>query len=152
MRDLRQSAQALFKKKTKSSAPSKKPVYPSFHLRMVNAELMPNPFSIDNSGGPILCRVLLSDLTSRGILLFSSQPLAVGHKLQLTIDQPRRFFANVRVVALQNFLVEKKILYKDSYPYRVCLEFVFESPQEEMQIKEYCRELQSHYVSTLTAA
>jgi Tfp pilus assembly protein PilZ len=116
-----------------------------FHLKRVQAEVK----TVGGLGVPstvTLARVILNDLTPKGIGLFTSSPMMVGQEIALTIEDPKRFYVRGRIVWCQEVANVNKVLSEHPFSYRIGIEFVVGSPEERQAIKTYCEELSRDYL------
>jgi hypothetical protein len=86
-------------------------------------------------------RVLLNDMTSKGVGLFCGIGLATGQEISITIQEPKQFFIKAKVMWCQEYNSESHILSKVSYAFRVGVQFVFSTPEEEKAVADYCAEI-----------
>jgi hypothetical protein len=86
-------------------------------------------------------RLLLNDISPKGLGLFSDQPIMVGQEIALTIEEPKRFYVRGRVVWCQEADADSHILSSHPFSYRIGLVFLFQNAAEEAQVKAYCDEL-----------
>ena len=94
-------------------------------------------------GGRIVAaaRVVLNDLSPRGMGLFCSRSMLVGQEVAVTLDEPRRVYLRGRIIWCQEYDTESHVLSQQSYSFRVGIKFVFQSAQEEEAVKAFCEEL-----------
>ena len=86
-------------------------------------------------------QVILSDFTQLGLKLYSSEPVGPGQEILVALDAPRPLFARALVRFCYEFTQSGRILRGHHFPYRVGVEFIFESEDERSAIAGYCREL-----------
>ncbi|MBY0471587.1 hypothetical protein K2X30_10510 [bacterium] len=92
-------------------------------------------------------RVILNDLRPESLRLFTSVPVQQGQLITLTIEHPRNFYVQARVVWCKNMPTGTPILTEMPYLYRLQLEFVFKTHSEKNSVKNYCEEIFSNYLS-----
>jgi hypothetical protein len=111
------------------------------HLKRVEGELR---LPAEKLGGPthtILARVMLNDLSVKGVSAFSPEQLSIGQPVQLTIDQPKKVFVRGRVVWSQAVGQEGHIISTTPFSFRIGIEFQFTSPEEEAEMRRFVEEL-----------
>lgn len=118
---------------------------PVFHLRRVEAELklvssMTNALN-QTSAEVISARVILNDISEKGLGLFVSSPILVGQDVAITMEFPRRIFLKARVVFCQEIGTPQHILSENSFNYRIGLEFRFKSDEERNEMRAFCEEV-----------
>jgi hypothetical protein len=138
-----QRARALAQARRREKERAKKPM----HLRRVVGQL-----KAANNEEAANARVLLNDLTPKGMGLFCSKPMMVGEEVSLTLEQPKQFYVKGRVVWCQEYSVDSHVLSKVSYSYRVGIEFIFDTDEDRKTVEDYCAELMKKHVFTIKAA
>lgn len=122
----------------------------NFHLRRVRAQIkISEPMAPATSTH---ARLILNDLSPKGMGMFSEAPLMVGQIVAITIEEPRRFYVHGRIVWCQEYDANSHVLSETSFSYRVGVEFVFETKEEEKSVREYCENLVQEYVYGRKAA
>jgi hypothetical protein len=115
------------------------------HIRRVRAE-------VKTSGGlarnktTTEVRVILSDFGPKGVGIFSGQPLEIGQEISLTLEDPKRFYVKGRVIACLEHDAGSHVISKMPYSYRIGVQFLFESAEEESQVKAFCEMIHKDYV------
>lgn len=113
-----------------------------FHVRKVNAELRELEMT-EAQDLTIPARALLNDFGPTSIKLFTQTKLRPGHELALTLEAPRRFYVQARVVSCQEIPHAARILSDRPAHYRVELEFLFESQEEAEAVSTYSDRIQT---------
>jgi hypothetical protein len=131
-RELRMRRQALAARHTPKAR---------IHLKRAKAEM-----TLLETGANIQSRILLNDMTSAGLYLYSAQPVALGKKIQLTLDLPAPFFVQGRVVSCQNIAVARRIISVHNYSYRIQIEFLFQNPADHKIVQHYCQDILGTYL------
>jgi hypothetical protein len=119
------------------------------HLKRVQAELK----VADPGQTPTVtsARVLLNDISPKGMGLFSASPFLPGTEIALTLSSPRQVYLRGRVAWCQEYDVDSKILSKNQFSYRVGIEFLFDSEAEEKSLKAFCEEIFKEHLFSLRA-
>ena len=91
-------------------------------------------------------QVVLSDISPRGVGLFSSAPMEIGQELALTLDDPKRFYVKGRVAWCQEYDATSHVLSASPVSYRIGLEFFFDSEEDETEVRNYCDLIASNYL------
>jgi hypothetical protein len=115
----------------------------SLHFRRVTAQ-------IKITGGNSCVhdvRVILNDLSPKGLGLFSPVNLHVGQEVAITLEKPRRFYVKARVVYSHPLEGAGKVITDCAFGHRVGLEFVLDSPEEAQAVTEFCEEMNRLYVT-----
>ena len=116
-----------------------------FHIKRVLATVELGDQKID-------VRLILNDLTPRGMGLFSSHRFSAGDEVTIHLESPKKMQIKGKIAWCQEYEVRGKVLTEHSFSNRVGLSFVFSSPEEEQAMKAYCAEvLESHHCLTATA-
>ncbi|OFZ21024.1 MAG: hypothetical protein A2X94_06745 [Bdellovibrionales bacterium GWB1_55_8] len=128
-----------------------------FHLRRVSVSLKLEPAASAPPDAPaeaitLLARAVLNDLSPQGIGLFVSQQLTSGEILSLTIHGHKPLEVRGRVVASQEFDNGSHILSQQHFTCRVGIQFIFDSPEKEREVKEYCQSIAGELLGGKAAA
>lgn len=94
----------------------------------------------------ITSRVLLNDLTPKGVGLFAVSPLLPGSQVLLTIDQPKQMFVKGRVVWCMEFDLNSHVLSEQKFRYRVGIQFQFASEEERQALAAYVQSLGQEFL------
>ena len=138
-------AMATSKKREKERAKRR------LHIKRVTAEL--RLVTSPPTEQPIqIVRVLLNDLTSAGVGLFSLHSLAIGQEIALTLDQPKKVYLRGKVAWCQEYDSDSHVLSAEAYSYRIGIHFVFETKVEQESVKMICEELVKTHVFVCRAA
>ena len=116
-----------------------------FHLKRVQAELKILGV-LDAPPKLFEARVLLNDLSPKGLGLFTIEPLVIGQEVALTLEEPKRFYIKARVVWCNEYDSDTHVLTDHAFSYRVGLEFSYETQEEEKGVIDYCEELAQKYL------
>jgi Tfp pilus assembly protein PilZ len=111
------------------------------YLKRVVGELRLPAETLGGTSQTMLARVMLNDLSVKGVSAFSPEQLQIGQPVQLTIDQPRKFFVRGRVVWSQAVGQESHIISTTPFSYRIGIEFQLTSPEEEAEVRRFVEEL-----------
>jgi hypothetical protein len=109
-----------------------------FHVKRVLATVQLGEEKID-------VRLILNDLTPKGMGLFSSNRFSPGDEVTIHLESPKKIAIKGKIAWCQEYEVRGKVLTAQSFSYRVGLAFVFSSPEEEQAIKAYCAEVMESY-------
>lgn len=127
-----------------------------FHIRRVEADLklvtpgVPTGTSAEPQQVP--ARVVLNDLSPKGIGLFTTQALIADQEIILTIRQPREITLKGRVVSCQEYDSGSHILSEQSFTHRIGVRFLLESPEQEKAITDLYNDLNREYLHGSKAA
>lgn len=118
------------------------------HLKRVVGELRIPAAALGEKPQVIAARVVLNDLSVNGVALFSPVMLAPGQPVQLTVDQPRKFFVAGQVAWSQEITHDTHIISPNPFRYRVGVEFRFSSATEEEEVKKFVEEILNQHLVT----
>lgn len=126
----------------KKSIHARDPHRLSLHIKRTKAEIvLTEGLSMVGTGTSVPARVVLNDMSPKGLYLFASEQLALGQQIQLTLEEPRRFFAHGKVVSCQNIVMDRRVISEHQFPYRVGIEFLFRNDAERQAVLQYCQEI-----------
>jgi hypothetical protein len=94
-------------------------------------------------------RILLNDLSTKGVGLFSPLFLAPGQLIVLTITDPLQITLQARVIWCQEHSVNSHVISSQSFSYRLGVEFTLETLEEQQSIKAFCEEVTKNYLYSL---
>lgn len=94
----------------------------------------------------INAQVILNDISSVGMHLFSESPLALGQILEAVIVDPIETQVYCQVVSCKNILAGSRVFSSNPFPYRVTMRFYFAFPEEQVAFKKYCDDLAMNYL------
>lgn len=120
------------------------------HIKRVKAELR---VVVQGNTAPEVneVRVVLNDMTERGMGLYSQNPIGVGREVAVTLESPRQIYLRGHVTWCQEFDAESRILAQNPFSYRVGVKFIFQSPEEEEAVKNFFEELISQHLQVEAA-
>lgn len=116
----------------------------SFHVRRVRAEIKVSQPMVQSTRTD--ARVILNDFTPQGLGLFSEHAVMPGQEVSITLEEPKRFFVRGRVIWCQEYDANSHVLSQVSFKFRVGIEFVFETPEEQAAVEAYVTELNEKYI------
>ena len=105
-------------------------------LQRVSAEIM-----IEETKEVFDGRVFLSDLNAAGVACFVHSDIPKGAVVSIVIEQPKHLYVRGEVTWCTPYTLDTKVLSIDRFEYRVGIKFVFETPQEAEEIKNYINEI-----------
>jgi hypothetical protein len=111
-----------------------------FHFKRTRAELKVGD-TFSGRTEILSARVVLNDFSSTGLRIFTSEPLAPGTEVALTLEEPRYFYVRGRVRWCHPLPFERRVMTQQPFSYRVGIEFQFSSIAEEAAVENYCRHL-----------
>ncbi|MGZ3688430.1 MAG: PilZ domain-containing protein [Bdellovibrionota bacterium] len=119
------------------------------HLRRVDGQLKTVTQS-DASPVATDARVLLNDLSPKGVGLFSPTKLGVAQEILLVLNEPRKMEIRGKVAWCQHHNPNSHILSANSFSWRLGIEFHFKDEAEQKAMEEFCEELFKAYLYTQT--
>lgn len=96
----------------------------------------------DNTPQVITARVVLNDVNQKGMLLFSSVPLAVEQKVEVVLHDPHPFTATGTTISCQQMAFDQRIISDQQFQYRVSIEFDVINNEDRDRIDAYCNVIQ----------
>lgn len=136
-----QRVRAASNAKKREREKNRKPI----HLKRINAQLELN--STPQEGAEkVSVRILLNDLSTKGVGLFSPHFLAPGQMIILTITDPLQITLHARVIWCQEHSANSHVITNHSYSYRLGIEFTLETLEEQQSIKAFCDEVAKTYL------
>jgi hypothetical protein len=129
----------------KSSESFRNPTLNIPHLRRVLARISTSSQVID-------ARVLLNDISPRGLRLFCSLPLNPGDEVKVTLHHPRPVTMRAVITERRAPMRQGHIVSDRSYVHRLTAEFVFSSDDERAALAEFVSELAQCHGIRPTAA
>lgn len=95
--------------------------------------------------GPLVvpARVVLNEVTPKGMQLFVGQSLPVGALAQIALEEPRRVYVRATIVSSQEFSSETRIIRTEPFSYRVGVAFAFETEEDEKSFKSFLEDLKA---------
>jgi hypothetical protein len=105
-------------------------------LQRVSAEIM-----IEETKEVFDGRVFLSDLNTAGVACFVNSELPKGAVISVVIEQPKHLYLRGEVAWCTPYTLDTKVLSIDRFDYRIGIKFIFETPQEAEEIKNYINEI-----------
>ncbi len=121
-------ARALAKKRERQR--NRKPL----HIKRVVGDLK----LLGSDGQISQVRVILNDLTPKGVGIFCEKPLMVGKEVALTIDEPKPIYLRARIAWCQEVDSSGHIISSNPSNYRVGLMFLYETAAEQAAVKNWC--------------
>ncbi len=120
----------------------------TLHLKRVPAELRVSSAKLGAPAIVSMARIFLNDITAKGVGMFCSDPLVAGTIVAVTIEEPKRFFVRGRITWCQPLESGSAIISSDNsrYAYRAGIEFIFDNPGEEEEVKKFVAELAAQHV------
>jgi hypothetical protein len=103
---------------------------------------VPGEMRVAHTNQTLRCRVFLHDISPKGVGIFVESKVEVGAKVDLIIEAPKHLFLKAEVTWCgESNLTPNVISQGGQFPYRVGLTFVFQSPEEEAELKKYCEQI-----------
>ena len=87
---------------------------------------------------PVLCRVILNEMTAMGVYLYSSDAISPGQRVSLTIQEPRMFYSRGIVLSCQPVFRSGGVISETPLRYRIAVEFQFQTREEREAVTDYC--------------
>lgn len=123
------------KKKTRA-APTPQP---KFWVRRVSAQIRigGSGSGLNEDAVVLKSRLVLIDMTENEVDIFSSEPVALGTEVGLTLDGPRRFYVRGIVSMCRGSEHESRVISQEKFPYRLKIQFTFSNEEEKKQVRQF---------------
>lgn len=115
------------------------------HFKRARAEVKLSGLGADPTK-IIEARVLLNDITPKGIGLFTTSPMLPSQEISITVDQPKRLYVRGRIVWCMEHNANTHILSETKYAYRVGIQFIFDTEEERQALAKYVQELEAQFL------
>jgi hypothetical protein len=121
----------------------------AFQVKRVGAELQAAaPLALgEKREAPFSARVLLNDLTPESVQIYVTRSMYRGEELSLNLQQPRRFYVKGKVLWCRETEASGRVITAVRYTHRICLQFVFDSPQEAAEAQMFAEEIRRLHLS-----
>jgi hypothetical protein len=86
-------------------------------------------------------RIVLNDLSGRGVGFFSQKKLEQGAVLEIDCEAPLATKLKGRVIWCHEHNLNSHVLTSNPFMYRAGLQFIFDSPEEEQKLFKLCDDL-----------
>ena len=110
------------------------------HMKRIRGEL--KLLSSPATAAAIQIRVILNDLSPRGVGLFSQELLGVGQEIELVFeDSSMSIHLHGKIVWSREHQINSHILSQTPFAHRAGVQFVFKNAEEEGALLKFCEEL-----------
>lgn len=117
------------------------------HIKRVRAEIKVLA-SKDPAAAVTEARVILNDLSAKGMGLFSTAAMMVGQDVAITLDEPRRVYLRGRITWCEEYDAGSHILSSHPFHFRVGVKFVFQTRDEEESVAAFYDEIVRSHLFT----
>ncbi|MGK5081708.1 hypothetical protein WDW37_00260 [Bdellovibrionota bacterium FG-1] len=90
---------------------------------------------------PVSVRLLLNDISSKGVEVMAEHEIPASVKVSLILNDPAPIMIQGKVAYCQNLAAETKIISDRPHVFRVGLLFIYDSPADQEQIKQFCAQI-----------
>lgn len=94
----------------------------------------------------ISAQLVMNELTPKGTFLFVSHQLPAGIRVAIRLQEPDNFYVRGVVVSSAHVALEKHVISTKQYPYRVGIQFEFQSEKEKQIIARFSEAITEKYV------
>src|SRR5262249_32184622 len=125
-------------------SPKKANLKTQLHLMRVTVQVR-SLGELTSDGKPELearARVVLNDLTPKGIHMFCDQALVAGQEIAIVIPAPTKIYLHGRVKHCQEREVLTPVISDSAFNFRVSLQFEYADEREADAAAKYCKEIQ----------
>jgi len=112
----------------------------SMRMKRVQAEVVTDN-GLGMPGTVVVSRLVLNDLSSRGVTVFSTESIELGQMVTFTIEHPHPLTVRGKVTYNALFGLNSRTYSKPRYPFRIQIEFDFLNDGEADAIREYIENL-----------
>lgn len=91
------------------------------------------------------CRVVLNELTPKGMAIYLKEPLVTGQELIVTLMEPTPIQLRGKVVSCLTTYNESHIM-RDEFPSRITMFFSFKTEGEKKMVQDFYDSLNSTYL------
>jgi hypothetical protein len=139
-----QKLKALNAQKARAKGPSQ-----SLQVKRVGAEVQSAaPLALgEKREAPFSARVMLNDFTAESVQIYVTRPMLQGEEFSLTLQHPRRFFVKGKVLWCRESEASGRVITAVKYTHRICLRFVFETPEEASEVQKFADEIKRLHLS-----
>lgn len=106
----------------------------------------------DGSVAEAQARVVLSELTVDGVVLYSAEPLAPNTEVKLTIENPEKFEIEAKIVWCQYQDSSARIITTNAFPYRMGVAFRWAKDEDKEKFDRFVKTARHHYDSVVNPA
>jgi hypothetical protein len=114
------------------------------HIKRVSVEIRPLSSLVTEQAGPknaLLGRLVLNDLTPKGVGLFAAQALQPGQEVAVVISEPSMIFLKGKVTWCQEADTSGHVISDAPLRFRMGIRFSFADANEESAVQRYCEML-----------
>jgi len=127
-----------------------------FHLKRVDCRLRvaaADPNALQAKTAPetaqeeatLEARLLLNDFTEAGAAVYSAQGLPLGSAVTIEFENPEKIRVRAKVGWCQQLVTPRRVLTEQRPAYRIGLVFEYAAPEDQEQVKAFCRRLAEVY-------
>jgi hypothetical protein len=91
-------------------------------------------------------RVVLNDITPKGVGVFCESALMVGREVALTIEEPKPIYLRARIAWCQEVESTGHIISANPCNYRIGLMFLYETAAEQAAVKQWCEAITKEFL------
>ena len=139
-----QRMRAVSNQKKRERDRSRRPM----HIKRVHAEIkLVNPRAAQGEAAVLVdARLLLNDLSPKGMGVFSAQAMDAGQEIAITLQDPSRIYLRGKVIHCQEFDANSHVLSAKSFSYRIGIQFLFETADEQAAVKKFCEQISREHI------
>jgi hypothetical protein len=115
------------------------------------ADYQPAPGEPPKEEPAVHARLLLNDMTQKGVGIYSPIPFLPGQEVVIRLHDPRPFFLRGRIIWCREYNMKAAILSADPFTYRIGIRFVFESLEEERMVISYYELIRREFIHNALA-
>jgi hypothetical protein len=141
-----QRVRAVANAKKREREKSRRPI----HIKRINAQLEVKQANSQETFKTHV-RLILNDLSTKGVGLFSPEPLVPGQDIVLSIADPHQINLKARVIWCQEHTANSHVISAQPFSYRMGLEFELSTVEEQQSIKVFCEEVSKNHLYSVKA-
>ncbi len=109
------------------------------HLTLLTPSTKINPH--ENPDPPIPIRVVLNDLTPKGVGLFSQAALIAGQEVIMAISEPMKLDIRSRIIWCQEHGANSHVLSPNPFCFRLGVEFILPTTEDQQNVSAFWEEV-----------
>ncbi len=108
---------------------------PNFHFKRVLGEIVLDP--LNSSPDTYPCQIVLNDFTPKGVYVYVPENLPIGTPIQIKINWSLNTALFGRIASCHNIALNRRIISEQNFPYRIRIEFQFQTDEEKERFEAY---------------
>ncbi len=114
----------------------------TIHIKRISADL----HLISDQENKTSTRLILNDLSTKGAGIFSPTPFIGGQEVLIKIIDPKKLEIKARIIWCQQHTASSRVLSDVPFAYRIGVEFIFTSPEDQQKVDQYFEEVNKNFL------